>query len=80
MPEDGAPSGRVCSLNHKQEKPHKVKAVKGNDLCEHGRVVLQIPGEAFWIMASELKDGDTRISCPVLFSELLTLPCLSLSV
>ena len=44
------------------------------------RLGLQIPGETFWIRESELKDGDMSIACPILISELLTPPCLSLSV
>lgn len=44
------------------------------------RLGLQIPGEAFRIRESELKDGDKKFSGPPLISELSTLPCLSLSI
>lgn len=78
--EDGAQPSRVCSLNHEPENPCKLKAVRGNHSCERGCLGLQIPSEAFRIRESELKDGDMSISCPILIFELLTLPCLSLSI
>lgn len=39
-----------------------------------------MPGEAFRIRELEFKDRDVRFSCPILISELLTFPYLSLSV